>query len=108
MRHRQLIKILFCFTLFTSVFAQNIVINELMSSNLSTIADEDGDYPDWIELYNAGLTTVNLQNYGLTDNFSDTLKWIFPDISIAPNEYLMIFASGKNSTDKIIHIERIG
>ncbi len=105
MKHRQLIKILFCFTLFTSVFAQNIVINELMSSNLSTITDEDGDFSDWIELYNAEDTRLSLFNYSLTDNFSDTLKWIFPDISIAPNEYLMIFASGKNSTDKIIHIE---
>ena len=107
MRHRQLIKILFCFTLSTSVFAQNIVINELMSSNLSTITDEDGDFSDWIELYNAGGTRLRLFNYSLTDNFSDTLKWIFPDISIAPNEYLMLFASGKNSTDQIIHIETI-
>ncbi|MBU0712867.1 CotH kinase family protein [bacterium] len=78
-----------------------------MSSNLSTIADEDGDYPDWIELYNAGITTVNLQNYGLTDNLTDTFKWIFPDINILPNDYLLLFASEKNRLDHIIHIETI-
>ena len=35
------------------VFAQKLVINEVMSANVSTIADKDGDYPDWIEIYNA-------------------------------------------------------
>ncbi|MCK4296834.1 MAG: hypothetical protein KAX28_09310, partial [Candidatus Marinimicrobia bacterium] len=78
-----------------------------MSSNLFAIADEDGDYPDWIELYNTGITTVNLRNYGLTDNLTDTFKWIFPDINILTNEYLLLFASGKNSADRIIHIETI-
>ncbi|MCK4640611.1 MAG: chitobiase/beta-hexosaminidase C-terminal domain-containing protein, partial [Candidatus Marinimicrobia bacterium] len=105
MKYRYLQIILFCSFMFMSAFAQNLRINELMSSNLSTITDEDGDFSDWIELYNAEDTRLSLFNYSLTDNFSDTLKWIFPDISIAPNEYLMIFTSGKNSTDKIIHIE---
>jgi len=43
-----------------------------MSSNLSTITDEDGDYSDWIELYNAGSTAISLDNiyFYLYLNFS--------------------------------------
>ena len=36
------------------VCAQGMAINEIQSANSKTIADEDGDYPDWIELYNSG------------------------------------------------------
>jgi len=107
MKYRYLQILLLYLFVVIPAFAQNIRINELMSSNLLTITDEDGDYPDWIELYNAEDAWLSLFNYSLTDNFSDTLKWIFPDISIAPNEYLTIFASGKNSADRIIHIETI-
>ena len=33
--------------------AQDIYLNEIMSANVSIITDEDGDFPDWIELFNA-------------------------------------------------------
>ncbi|MBK6840503.1 MAG: lamin tail domain-containing protein [Bacteroidetes bacterium] len=52
-----------------------LFINELMSNNQSTIQDADGDYSDWIELYNAGAVSVNLQGYGLSDNPDSLLKY---------------------------------
>lgn len=76
--------------------AQNLRLNELMSSNAAVLADEDGDYPDWIELYNAGSTTVVLEDYALSDDPEEPFRWIFPDIAIPPNSYLIVFASGKN------------
>ena len=54
-------------TICISVNAQ-VVINEGSNKNYTTIADEDGDYPDWIEIYNAGIDSVDLFNYSLTDN----------------------------------------
>ena len=48
-------------------YSQNISINEIMSSNSNTISDEDGEYEDWIEIYNFGSTTVSLKGYGLSD-----------------------------------------
>jgi hypothetical protein len=74
----------------------NIVINEIMSSNANTIQDEDGDTPDWIELYNRGDSTVKLQNWILTDNRNEN-KWLFPDIELAPDKYLIIFCSDKDN-----------
>ncbi len=75
--------LVFLFAL-SCAYAQNVVINEFMASNGSTIADEDGDYPDWIELYNAGSEPVNLEGWGLTDDTDNLFRWIFPDITIAP------------------------
>ncbi|MFK7785556.1 MAG: lamin tail domain-containing protein, partial [Crocinitomicaceae bacterium] len=76
--------------------AQYLVINELMSVNGSTYADEDGDFSDWVELYNPTLTTINLENFTLSDGFSQLEKWSFPATSIPAGEYLVIFLSGKD------------
>lgn len=76
--------------------AQTVVINEFMSSNASTIADEDGDYEDWIELYNAGQDAVSLSGYGLSDNDDNPFKWVFPDTTIQPGQHLLVWASGKD------------
>ncbi|MFC1538491.1 CotH kinase family protein [Candidatus Latescibacterota bacterium] len=81
----------------TTVFAQP-VINEVMSSNSSVIQDEDGDYPDWIEIYNPEDSPVNLTGYGLSDDPGEPFKWVFPDYSLGAGEYLLIFASDKNRT----------
>jgi hypothetical protein len=77
-------------------FSQNVKINEFMSSNSSTISDEDGAYSDWMEIYNPEPVAVNLKDYGLTDNPSQPFKWTLPDISIEPGAFLLVWASGKN------------
>lgn len=76
--------------------AQTIAINEIVSSNVSSIADEDGSYEDWIELYNYGSAAVNLEGYGITDNPESPFKWVFPNVTLNPNSYLMVWASDKN------------
>ena len=81
----------------TNLFAQ-IHINEIMSSNTNTIYTSDGDTPDWIELYNTNDTIVNLNGYGLSDDIEEPFKWVFPDINIPPNEYLLVFASGDDQS----------
>lgn len=78
--------------------SSNILINEFMSSNSSTIADEDGDFSDWVELYNPTQQDVNLNGWGLSDNISNPFKWILPEVIMKPGEYLLIWASGKNRT----------
>jgi hypothetical protein len=85
------------FSLFTlSLCAQQIAINEFMSSNAFTLADEDGEFNDWIEIYNYGTAAVALDGFGLSDNQNNPFKWTFPDISLAPGEHLLVWASGKN------------
>ena len=73
-----------------------VVINEFMASNQSNIRDEDDQAVDWIELENRGRNVVNLSGWSLTDDKERPGKWIFPDIKIEPNRFLVVFASGKN------------
>ena len=78
---------------------KGFVINEVMSRNTSTIADEDGDFSDWIEIYNGTNKTINLKNFSLTDDEERLGKWFFP-WNLRPGEYLLVFASGKDKTEK--------
>ncbi len=82
--------------------AQSLVVNEFVSEN-STLADIDGEYSDWIELYNNGSVPVNLEGFGLSDQESNVHRWQFPNIELAPQEYLLVFASGKDYMDGELH-----
>ena len=75
-----------------------IVINEYSCSNVSTINDNYGNTPDWVELYNAGASSVNLTGYYLSDKLSNPTKWAFPSgITISANGFLLIWCSGQNT-----------
>ncbi|TAH42292.1 MAG: T9SS type A sorting domain-containing protein [Bacteroidetes bacterium] len=80
-----------------------IVINEIMSNNISVILDEDEDYSDWIELYNAGSSAVNLNNYALSDDIDSLSKWTFPSRTLNAGSFLTIWCSGKNKKGSILH-----
>jgi hypothetical protein len=74
----------------------SVRINEIMAVNKSTIADEDGDYSDWIELYNSSPLNIDLTNWTLTDNKNQAGKWVFPAATLRKGCYMLVFASGKN------------
>ncbi len=82
---------------FTAIHANGqIVINEFMSDNATTLSDQDGEYHDWIEIYNNSNVAINLLNYSLSDKNDELNKWLFPSITIAPHSFIVVFASGKN------------
>ncbi len=76
--------------------AQPLRINEVMSSNGGALTDSDGETSDWIEFFNAGTTSVNLKDFGLSDKKAQPFLWLFPDYTVNPGEYLLVFASGKD------------
>ena len=75
---------------------QSVVINEFLASNGNTLADENGDYEDWIELYNPTAEPINLDGYTMTDEPDNPSKWTFPAVTIQPKGFLLIWASGKD------------
>ncbi len=85
----------------TSAHGGTVVLNEVMASNSATITDAAGTYADWIEIYNDSTDAVQLGGYGLTDTPSNPFQWVFPAVSIAPGEFLLVWASGKDSTDPV-------
>ena len=87
----------------TDINVGKLIINEVMLVNNNTVADKDGKYNDYIELYNGNDYDINLYGYYLTDNMKDTRKWTFPDVTIKANEYMIIYASGKNLLEGELH-----
>ena len=93
---------------FTVVFissfglGQSIQLNEIVSSNGDNLYDEDGDTPDWIEIYNSSDESINLYGYGITDDVNDLLKWTFPSVELAPSEFLVVFASSKDRKEQVL------
>src|SRR5262245_37796617 len=73
-----------------------IFITEFMAANKKGRMDQDRQFSDWIEIYNAGATSANLEGWHLTDKRSDLTRWTFPAVTLAPNNYLVVFASQKN------------
>jgi len=71
----------------------NVVINELMAVNSTIVADQNGEYDDWIEMCNKSSLAMNLSGYYITDSKSDLVKWKIPAGTIIPaNGYLIIWA----------------
>ncbi len=70
----------------------DLVINEFMADNENAVADQDGDYDDWIEFYNNGSEDISLGGYHLSDDGTEPNKWIFPDTTISTGAYLIVWA----------------
>ena len=75
---------------------RTVVINEAMASNGSQGADDDGDFEDWIELYNPTSEPISLAGYSLSDRPSQPRKWVLPEVRLEPGGHLLVWASGKS------------
>ena len=82
-----------------------VQITEVCLRSEAGLRDADGDSPDWIELYNAGTESVSLDGWYLSDDPEEPARWRIPDITLAPGEYYIIFASGKNRTQGELHTD---
>jgi hypothetical protein len=76
-------------------------ISEFMADNTKTLADGDGKYSDWIEVYNPNTYAVSLAGWHLTDNANKPTKWPFPDVTLAAGGYLVVFASGESTANYV-------
>lgn len=83
---------------YASINSKQIRINEYIISNNNTFRDADWNSPDWIELYNFGPEPIWLGDIYLSDDVENPEKFLLPDMTIIPNEYLLILASGKTKT----------
>jgi hypothetical protein len=81
----------------------DVVINELMSVNSTIVADQNGEYDDWIELFNLSTSVKDISGYYLSDSKKNIKKWQFPQgTSISGNGYLIIWAD-KDTTQIGLH-----
>ncbi|QDU56968.1 lamin tail domain-containing protein [Aeoliella mucimassa] len=86
------------------LLAADPLITEFMASNNATLADGDGNYPDWIEVHNPTDSSIDLSGWHLTDDAANPTKWSFPSLTqsvLAPGEYLLVFASSQEGNDYV-------
>ncbi|MBI1841313.1 MAG: CotH kinase family protein [Verrucomicrobia bacterium] len=76
-----------------------VVISEFLADNRQGLADDDGEHSDWIELFNLTPFPVNLKGWSLTDQEDSKRKWTFPEVTIGPLQFLLVFSSGNDRRD---------
>lgn len=69
-----------------------LYINEFMASNTTTIADEYGEFDDWIEVFNADDEAIWLGDKYLSDNLGNENKWLMPDAMLEPGAFILFWA----------------
>jgi hypothetical protein len=91
-----------------SVAISGIYINEFLTSNSTVYTDGNGEYDDWIEIYNDTAIPVNLGSLYITDNLDIPFKYPIPNnfseqTTIPANGYLILWADGQ--TDQgVLHL----
>ena len=73
------------------------VINEVMANNESTLADGQGEFDDWVEIYNSGNAAVDLSGYFLSDDAGDVARWQIPlasGVVVLPGERVVLWLDG--------------
>lgn len=91
------------FRLDSSINESKIVISEINTVNPDGFQDSNGDYHDWIEIWNSGNTSVNLGGWALSDDRKNPGQWVFPDTVIRGGERLIVFASGQDRFGSELH-----
>ena len=81
----------------------DVYINEYMSKNQRFVTDLDGDYSDWVELYNYSDEDIDLSGYFISDTINNKDKYMFDDVIIKAKDYLIVYLSSKNKNVDEIH-----
>ncbi|MEK0448137.1 MAG: hypothetical protein RL088_405 [Verrucomicrobiota bacterium] len=97
------------FTLLAAAASAAPVISEFMASNATTLKDGHDKYEDWIELWNPDATSVDLAGWRLTDNATNTTKFVFPTKVVPAGGRVVVFASNRaGSTGAATHADPLG
>ncbi|NLI22564.1 MAG: hypothetical protein GX418_13590 [Clostridiales bacterium] len=75
-----------------------LVISEVMAANASAVPDENGEFSDWLELYNGTGSDLNLEGVMLT-NRTDRITFPFPSYVLAAGARVLVFADNRYQLD---------
>ena len=83
---------------------EGLVISEIMPANSAAVTDENGNYGDWVEIWNSTNREINLEGIGLSDR-GDSIRFLFPNVSLAPDGRAVVFCDNTNLSQagKIFH-----
>lgn len=79
--------------------AHHLLISEIVPHAEHSLRDADGEASDWIELHNSGSEAIALAGFALSDDQKTPLKWTFPERTLAPGAFVVVFTSGKDRSE---------
>ena len=77
---------------------EGLRISEIMPANSSAVTDENGNYSDWVEIWNSSDRPVSLKGLGLSDR-SDSIRFLFPDVMLEADGRVIVFCSNTNRAE---------
>lgn len=81
-----------------SGYYDGLVISEMMPSNRSAVPDENGEYGDWVEIWNSSDHAISLKDVGLSDR-GDSIRFLFPDVTLEPDGRTIVFCTDTNAAE---------
>ena len=83
-----------------------LVINEMMQSNVECIIDDLNEFPDsWVELYNSGTEAVNLKDYKVSNKNKQKKAWQLPDMTVEPQKHVIVYCDKEGKEDNRLHTD---
>ena len=76
---------------------KGLVINEISAANNSIASDLNGDFDDWVELYNASSDPIAIGGYHLSDESGNLIKWQLPNFTLQPGAYFIVWCDNQTS-----------
>lgn len=76
---------------------QGLVISEVMASNSSSVTDENGNYPDWVEIWNHSDQPINMKNIGLSEK-GDRIRFLFPEMTLEADGRVVVYCDNTNQS----------
>ena len=82
-----------------------LIISEVMPSNAKYMVQDNGEYYDWLELYNASEADIRLSDYAISDDPNQLHKFTLPNVVLEPGERYVVICSGNMdlTTKKYTH-----
>ncbi|MGN0747272.1 MAG: lamin tail domain-containing protein [Aristaeellaceae bacterium] len=77
---------------------EGLVFSEAMSANSTAVPDENGNFADWVEIWNSSGHEINLEHVGLSDR-NDSIRFLFPNVTLQPDERVVVFCSDTNAAE---------
>jgi len=93
------VAVLIALNLGNKMHGQDFIISEFLAASMRGLRDDNGDASDWIEIFNPNSERLSMQGWSLTDDPDDLAKWSFADTAIEGQNFLLVFASGKDRSD---------
>jgi len=76
-----------------------LLINEVLTDNFSSLKSSGDEYFPWVEIYNSTDEPISLRNWKLSNQSNQLSKWLFPDITIESKKFVLIVCSGRDKTE---------